>query len=719
MAFRTVCILAALLSASASAARADLPTLRFLKLFPTGANAGTQLEIEVGGAEFDTVDSLRFDHPGLQAKRIASGRFQLTVAADTPVGTHDVWAVGKYGISNPRLFAVSHGLADVANREPNNSIDQAQPIEINAAVNGATDPNGNFYSFQARKGQRVICDCLAQRLMSIESRGVSAEIFLTLWSQAGQMLARNDHYYGNDPFLDYEFTEDGSYILELEDLNYASNKAYRLQISDGPHVDSIFPRAVEPGVSTDVTVYGQNLGPGSKPSSWQSSGPRLEERVWALTLPKDSQALPFQFSDHPTGLAFPVTCSTVRMHGAQIRPDWGGGSLNAVNLLSAWTRPVDESEPNDDRDHPQGIAASAVVNGRFDQPRDVDWYKVHVEETSKYSLRVYCESLGGRADPLLKIEDDRGNRLIELDDQSFGGQMADGRNRDPIGLVDLQAGQDYRIMVKDLHGRGGARAQYVLSLRKAEPDFFAMAWTPHITLGGVGNCRGTTLRRGGGDFVLVAAVHDGVPCPVTIAADHLPAGLHAAPCHLRGMSNATGAIVVRADVDAADWVGPLQFTATAQVDGRTIRRPVTPCTAPDANSGGRPMREFMAAVRNSSPFSLRCVPASLTVVPGGQVELKFIAIRHWPQWQGRIEIQNTAYSTLPVVFANQLIRPQETETSGLLQIPKQAEPGTYTICFQGIATVPISRDAASKTEEVTAYEPSLPLTITVAPPTAK
>src|SRR5205085_12500943 len=108
---------------------------------------------------------LLFDHPGLKAEPIAgsaktgdagrgpgtggkrgqrqgSSRFRVTVAANVPPGTYDVRLVGRWGVSNPRLFAVSHGLTDVAEKEPNDSPAQAQKIAVNSAVNGMFDGNG-------------------------------------------------------------------------------------------------------------------------------------------------------------------------------------------------------------------------------------------------------------------------------------------------------------------------------------------------------------------------------------------------------------------------------------------------------------------------------------------------------------------------------------------------------------------------------------------------
>src|ERR1700677_890618 len=135
--------------------RAEPPMMRFNRLSPLGANAGTQLEVGADGVEFDAIDTLLFDHPGFKATLLKPRRFKLEVAAEVPEGTYDVWALGKYGISNPRLFAVSRGLTDVAKKEPNHTLAQAQEVSINVAIDGRTDIGGDYYRFRAKKGQRL------------------------------------------------------------------------------------------------------------------------------------------------------------------------------------------------------------------------------------------------------------------------------------------------------------------------------------------------------------------------------------------------------------------------------------------------------------------------------------------------------------------------------------------------------------------------------------
>src|SRR5689334_20676142 len=121
---------------------ADLPSPRFDRLTPLGASAGSSVEVEIAGADIEDVKTLLFDHRGFKVEHVKDRRFRVTIASDVPAGTYDVRLLGRFGVSNPRLFAVSHGLTDVAEKEPNNEAASAQVIGVNTAVQGVSDGNG-------------------------------------------------------------------------------------------------------------------------------------------------------------------------------------------------------------------------------------------------------------------------------------------------------------------------------------------------------------------------------------------------------------------------------------------------------------------------------------------------------------------------------------------------------------------------------------------------
>ena len=141
--FRISTVAAALLLGLVGAARAHLPSPRLDRIAPLGAAAGSSVEVEIQGTDLEDVKSLRFDHPGFSAEPVPMKErlFKVTVAAEVPAGTYDVRTVGRFGVSNPRLFAVSRGLVDVAEKEPNNDAATAQLAQVNSAINGTSDGN--------------------------------------------------------------------------------------------------------------------------------------------------------------------------------------------------------------------------------------------------------------------------------------------------------------------------------------------------------------------------------------------------------------------------------------------------------------------------------------------------------------------------------------------------------------------------------------------------
>src|SRR5262245_8573508 len=119
----------------ATIAQADLPAPRFDRLAPLGTAAGSSVEVEVVGNDIEEANTLLFDHPGITAEHVKDRRFKVTVTADVPPGTYDARLVGKWGVTNPRLFAVSKGLTEVA-AQPQKEPDAAQPVPLNCVVNG-------------------------------------------------------------------------------------------------------------------------------------------------------------------------------------------------------------------------------------------------------------------------------------------------------------------------------------------------------------------------------------------------------------------------------------------------------------------------------------------------------------------------------------------------------------------------------------------------------
>src|SRR5262249_23662147 len=134
--------------------------------------------------------------------------------------------------------------------------DRPQTVSVNSAINGACGANReDVYLFAAKQGQRIVVECQAGKLDS------PMDATLALTSADGKPLVSNGGYYGRDPLVDFVAPADGDYLVKLHDLSYRGGYPYRLIVSDRPQVENVFPRAVQAGKETELSVFGRNLGP--------------------------------------------------------------------------------------------------------------------------------------------------------------------------------------------------------------------------------------------------------------------------------------------------------------------------------------------------------------------------------------------------------------------------------------------------------------------------
>jgi hypothetical protein len=676
-------------------AHAGLPSPRLDRIFPLGAAAGTSVEVEVAGADLDEPKALRFDHPGITAEPLKDRKFKVSVAGDVPEGTHDVRVLCKWGISSPRLFNVSRGLTEILEKEPNDEPATAQPIAMNSAVHAMSDGNrDDVFKFSAMKGQRVVIDCQAGKLDSM------LDATMAISAADGKLLASSGGYNGRDPLVDFIAPADGDYFVTVHDLSYRGGFPYRLVVTDRPQVDFVFPRAVQAGKAAALTLYGRNLGMGSKTSAWKVRDLALEEKTETVTAPFEiAMRGEFHFNEHPTTHSVLPTAATASLTGFQ---------FHGIPILVTNDPITLETEPNDDPKKPQPISLPAVVCGRFDKERDADWYEFETSEAGNYSFEVYCERIGGRADPYLVVVDDKDNRVNELDD--FGPRINafDGHLRDPSGAINLAGKKKYRVLVQDRYRRGGARFQYVLTIRKPAQDFYVAAI--HSQNPGPG---GTTIRRGGATYLdLIFHLKDGFNGPITITAEGLPKGLHALPTTIT--NDTRGTFVVWADADAPDFVGPIKLLGSGKAGDITLAREVRPYTRvwpnPDMNSS-RPTRELVVAVGESAPFGVRPEVERVEIVAGQKAEFKMHLDRLWSDFKGTVTLNGLE---LPgPIKVNQVTIPEgKSEAIVTLEVQAGARPGDYTFALQCQAQVPFAKDGKAKANTLVA-QPSRPFTVQV------
>ncbi|HUQ70782.1 MAG TPA: PPC domain-containing protein [Planctomycetaceae bacterium] len=680
--------------------RADLPTPRLDVLQPAGVAAGSAVEVTITGPDLEGCETLLCGHPGLKAELVKERTFKLTAAGDVPPGTYDVYASGRFGVSNPRLLHVTRGMTDVAEVEPNNNASSAQAVAMNVALNGQADGNNqDFFRFPLKAGQRVTLDCLSARLET------EMDPLLALFAADGRQVATNADYHGRDPLIDFVAPADGDYVVEVRDLTYRGGYPYRLLIHDRPRVEQVFPRVAKAGQTVELTAFGANLGDGAQRSEFAITETPLDRRPVAFTASNDLLPLGlFRYRQHPLAHSVLPTAATCTIVGEQFLPFEADPCVMVVTDLD----PQLEQEPNDAKDSPQKVVLPTILSARFDKPRDVDWYSFDTDDAGgTYGFDIYAERIDGHCDPYLALYDENGNRFFELDD--FGHRMSafDGHLRDPAGQTNLPGKKTIRMMVQDRYQRGGVRTQYVLSIRKATTDVFAAAIHNQNTAAGL------TVWQGGATHLDVVLHHvdGGDKFPVTITAENLPQGVHALPMVIT--NNTRGSLVLWSDDSAPVVTAPIKLLAMSEHGDRELRREVRPYTRAYQQVGSRPMREQMLAVRERAPYSLRLEPERITVEAGKPAALKLHLTRFWPEFTNAVNFQPLNF---PGQFqlGNGTINAGQTEATVSITVQPNTPPGDYTLTVLGQAQVPFHKDPNEQTRPMTLVPmPSRPVTITV------
>lgn len=695
-------LLAFLLLACSTTAHAQLPQARLDRIYPLGGQTGITFDLEIAGKDLDEVKTLYFDHPGIKAEPADKpNHFRVTIAADALIGTHDVRAVGKFGISGARLLMVQQGLTEILEKEPNDTIAQANAVPMNCAINGFADNNGeDYFRFPAKKGERVTIDCWALRLDS------QMDACLALFTADGKEVASNRDYYDRDPFLEFTAPAEGDYVVQVRDLAYAGGQPYRLIISNRPHLENVFPPVVMAGQETSLTLFGRNLpgGQGAQPSPWTIHDRPLDQLTLPFPAASDKAAATrLEFVAH-------LRSPSLEIHGTQWQPASIPGILNPVTLGFV-TAPITlEKEPNNDRDHAQEITLPATVCGRFDQRGDADWYAFTAKANETLAINVLCERIGSQGDPFIVIIDDKGNELTGLDDHGINFNALAQNNRDPQGTWTAPRDGRYRLLIQDRYQRGGARFVYALQISKPEPDFAPVViheTNPDPTC--------PVVRQGGSAMLeFCANRRDGMNAPITIEAAGLPPGLTCQPITVSPQTQ-TATVVFTAAPDAPEWAGAIRLIARAKVGDKEIVRDVRSCQRlwPIANLNHcRAAREICLAIRSTAPYGLKTVTSQPEVKAGGTAEFKVIAERHWPNFKGKIQLTG---ANLPPGFNLATAEIADGQTSATLKVTVAGNvpPGVYSLVLRGDAQVPYARDPKVNPANLRVADPAMPQSLRV------
>ncbi len=663
----TATILVALAAAVvAPAVRADFPRAALTALQPSGAKQGSQVTVTLLGADLDDLEKLLFSHPGITAvpamtqpteydpqPRPIARTMVVTVAPEVPAGLYDVVAVGRFGASNARTFAVGGG-AEVAKPGEIDAPAKALEIPADAAVTArATAGKSDHYALVLGAGQRVRAEIWARR---IDSRMTPV---LDMLDPAGKVVASARRRHDDDPFLDFTAPADGRYVVRVHDLfaGGGDDVHYRLGVSTGPQVDFVFPPVARAGESAKVDVYGVGLPGGSPaglPGLSTGDGTAGLEKITIDARTGDPAKGATKRVEHRLLAPRDATADLVDLFG-----DVPGAAQPLASALLAASAPVVETEPNDQPAAPQAITLPGVVAGRFHPRGDRDWFSFEAKAGDALVLDLVSNRLGHAVDPCLLVEsvtagpDGKpvGKEVAYADDgpAEFVGGAIDRPSSDPI--LDFRAPADgtYRILVRDLKAdsRTSPENAWVLVARRPAPDFRVVALLaeqnradankanvvpPVIDVGGT-----TTI-----DVLVFRA--DGFADEVTIEAEGLPAGVTASPAVAPARTNRAQLVLTAAD-GMKPWSGTIRVVGKAKIGDAEAVRPARVATLrwnADNQNQPRVLRELhelpLVVTADAAPVSVTPTETKVwETARGGKVSIPLVVV-HRPGAKGEVKL---------------------------------------------------------------------------------
>ena len=419
---------------SHAALAADSPKLNYL--FPGGASRGTTITLDAGG-EFQEwpVSVLVYGKDITVEAAEDQGKLNLVVEPDAQPGVRWLRVYDQFGASSLRSVIVG-SLPELVEQEPNDAPLESQNLARSSTVNGRLEKKGDVDSYvvQLQEGQTLVADMLAHRTLASPMDAV-----LQLCTSAGLVLKQNDDECGLDPRLVFTAPHDGTYLVRTfafpakPNANIAFSGAdsyvYRLTITTDGFVDHALPMALSPLQTTSVQLFGWNLTNSAKTTNFTASANHsdsLAEINEMVCFPEIANTLPFS-------------------------------SCEGNNIIA---------DPSSDASCPQSVDVPVTITGRIENLRDRDSFRFRGKEGQTLAFRVESRSLSYLLDPVLQLTDAKGKVLKDVDDT--------GGRRDAAFEFEVPSDDEYQLTIFDLHGHGGFRYVYRITIEVAEPDFELM-----------------------------------------------------------------------------------------------------------------------------------------------------------------------------------------------------------------------------------------------------
>ena len=518
---------------------------------------------------------------------------EVTVSPTASPGMRELRLLTPGGLTNPLRFAVGT-YTEVCEREPNDPRPGGPPPPQVAALpvvfNGQVLPGDvDRLRFHARRGQALVLEVQARAMIPYLADAVPGwfQPVVAVFNSHNKEVAYADCYrFQPDPVLMLQVPDDDDYTVEIRDSIFRGRDdfVYRIKVSEQPFISTCFPLGAAAGSQMTVHLTGWNL-------------PRTEVAL----------------DTRPLGAALRELTVAGR-----------GMTSNPVAYAVDDSPDVAEGEPNNDQAHARAVPWPCVVNGRINQPGDIDVFRLAAPGGAVVMVEVLARRLGSPLDSVVRVMDSAGKVLAWNDDwMAKDGQLqlGDGlltHHADSRVCVQVPTNGQFFVSIEDAQHHGGEAYGYRLRIAPAKADF-ALRVSP------------SALNCAPGQAVPVTVYidrRDGFNGPVTLGLAGLPPGWSLAG-NLIPPSCTRLSLTIQAPPDATPGVVPFNLTGKAEVNGGVIIHTAEACDDTMQAFLWRhlvPAREFLAAVipGKARPRVANRIGAGPVVVPsGGETVVRF------------------------------------------------------------------------------------------------
>ena len=548
-------------------ARAQAPQGYIAYIFPAGGQQGQTLQVTVSGTDLDDAKGVRIAGGGVAGEvvKIDQGKtatVSLTITPDAQPGQRDFRLLTPGGVTNRFRFIVGQ-VPEIVEQEPNSEIGEAQTLPpLPVVVNGQiVAPDKDTFRFSAKAGETIVCRVQAQELLPFIADAVPGwfNAVLTLYDAAGHHLAYVDDFrFHPDPVLIYQVERDGDYLVEIKDSVYRGREdfVYRLSIGRLPFVTHVYPLGGKRQTTAKIDLFGVNLSQSQMELELSADEPPLRR---------------------------------VQCNGNGILSNWRPFAVGE----NAETQ---ETEPNNTTGQANPVEPPITINGRIDQPGDVDYFTFTAQEKQALVMEVQARRLDSPLDSMVTLFDSNGKSLAENDDAEDECSPYITHHADSRLLYTFKAAGKHVLRIADVQGKGGPEYAYRLTIAPPRPDFQLRVTpdNPRVGQGATTVLTVNALRRDGFNGQIDLKLTN-LPPGFTASGDVVPEGLNDAIVSLTSLADA-----------ALDRYTPT-IVGSAVIDGQAITRPVLPVE--DVMQAFYyhhllPTEEFLLTVVEPGPFSL-------------------------------------------------------------------------------------------------------------------